>query len=117
MLKGLGNLATLMKQAQEMQGRMSEMQEKLADIKVEGNAGGGMVSVTATGQQKITSIQVDPALLQAEEKEMLEDLLVAATNQALDKAKQAAASEMGQLTGDMNIPGLNDALAKFGLGN
>ena len=110
MLKGLGNLATLMKQAQEMQ-------DKLAEIQVEGNAGGGMVTVTATGQQKVTGIQIEPSLLQAEEKEMLEDLLVAAMNQAFDKAKEAAANEMGQLTGDLNIPGLNDTLSKFGLGN
>lgn len=116
MLKGLGNLASIMKQAQEMQGRMKDVQENLARLKVQGMAGGGMVTVEANGQQKILSCTVEDSLLESGDKEMVEDLLVAAVNQALDKAKQAAADEMSKVTGGMNLPGLDDALSKFGLG-
>ena len=117
MFKGLGNIAGLMKQAREMQGRMSEVQERLAHLRVEGNAGGGMVVVEANGQQRILGIRIEEALLKDTDREMLEDLVVAATNQALDKAKQAAADEMGKVTGDLNLPGLEEAMAKFGLGD
>jgi nucleoid-associated protein EbfC len=116
MFKGLGNLAGLLKQAQEMQGRMSDMQEKLAQTRVEGEAGGGMVVVEATGQQKIISCKFDPSLLAAGDQEMLEDLVVAAVNQALDKSRDAAQEEMSHLTGNLNLPGLDDALSKFGMG-
>lgn len=115
MLKGLGNLASLMKQAQEMQGRMSEMQERLGRMKVEGSAGGGMVVVEANGQQRILGVRVEESLLNSGDKEVLEDLLVAATNQALEKAKEAAAREMSEIAGGLNVPGLDEALSKLGL--
>ena len=115
MLKGIGNLAAIFKQAQQFQGKMSEMQENLGQVRVEGQAGGGMVTVEASGHQKILNIRVEESLLESNDREMLEDLLVAAVNQALDKAKEAAAEEMSKMTGDMNLPGLDDALAKFGL--
>lgn len=114
MLKGLGNIANLMKQAQEMQGRMGEMKENLAKIQVEGTAGGGMVTAKATGQQKLVSIAIDPSV--TDDKEMLEDLVVAAVNSALEKAKAAAAEQMQSVAGGMEIPGLGDALSKLGLG-
>lgn len=114
MLKGLGNIAQLMKQAGEMQGRMGEMKENLGKIQVEGAAGGGMVTVKATGQQKVVGISIDPSVM--DDKEMLEDLVVAAVNAALDKAKAAAAEQMQGIAGGMEIPGLNDALSKMGLG-
>ncbi|QDU11352.1 YbaB/EbfC family nucleoid-associated protein [Gimesia aquarii] len=113
MFKGLGNIAGMMKQFSEMQGRMQEMQEKLGKLRFEGSAGGGMVNVEANGQQKILSYKIDQTLLDSDDKEMLEDLLTAATNQALEKAREGAAEEMAQLTGGMNIPGLDEALAKF----
>ena len=123
MLGNLGDIASLLKQApemfrqaQEMQQRMGEMRENLGKIRVEGAAGGGMVKVQASGQQKILSISVEQSLLQSDDQEMLEDLLVAAINQALDKARDVATEEMSKLTGDINIPGLTDALSKFGLG-
>ena len=96
MFKGLGDLASLVKQAQEIQGRMSDMQERLGKLRVEGSAGGGMVTVAASGQQKILSIQVEPSLLDSEDREVLEDLLVAATNQALDKAREQPAGRAGE---------------------
>jgi DNA-binding YbaB/EbfC family protein len=114
MLKGLGNIAQLMKQAGEMQGRMSEMKENLGKIQVEGTAGGGMVTVKATGHQKILTINIDPSVL--DDQEMLEDLFIAAVNSALYKAKTAAAEEMQGIAGNMEIPGLSDALSKMGLG-
>ena len=116
MFKGLGNLAGMLKQAQEMQGRMAKMQEDLAQVRVEASVAGGMVTVEANGQQKILTIRIEPSLLEDSDREMLEDLLVAATNLALDKAKEAAAAEMGKLTGSLEIPGLGDALSQLGLG-
>ena len=117
MLKGLGNLASIYKQAQEIQGRMSEMQDKLGRLRVQGVAGGGMVTVDANGQQKILDVHVEPSLLQTGDAELLEELLVAASNQALEKAREAAAQEMSKLTGDINIPGLSEAISKMGLGD
>ncbi len=105
----------IMRQAQEMQSRAAEMQERLAKLQVEGAAGGGMVTVTANGQQKILSVNVDASLLAEDDKEMLEDLLVAAVNAALEKAKTLAAEEMSKLTGEMNIPGMEDMMSKFGM--
>jgi hypothetical protein len=118
----LGDIATLlrqapeiMRQAQEMQGRAAEMQDRLGKLHVEGTAGGGLVTVSATGQQKILGVTVDASLLADGDKEMLEDLIVAAVNQALDKAKSLAAEEMAKLTGNMNIPGMEDVMSKFGV--
>ena len=116
MFKGLGDLASLVKQAQEIQGRMSDMQDQLGKLRVEGSSGGGMVTVAASGQQKILSIHVESSLLDSEDSEVLEDLLVAATNQALDKAREQAAEEMAKVTGNINLPGIGNALSKMGLG-
>lgn len=116
MFKGIGNIASMLKQAREMQERMQEMQEVLAKRRVEGAAGGGMVTVAANGQQKILGIRIEESMLQSQDREMLEDLLVAATNQALDKAREAAAEEMSHVTGNLDLPGLGDALSKLGLG-
>ena len=116
MFKGLGNLASVLKQARELQQRMEEVQEALGRLRVEGHSGGGMVTVEATGQQRIVGVRIDPSLVQSGDQEMLEDLLVAACNQALDKARQAAADEMGKLTGGLELPGMQEALSKLGLG-
>ncbi|HAW27509.1 MAG TPA: YbaB/EbfC family nucleoid-associated protein [Planctomycetaceae bacterium] len=113
MFKGLGNIAGMMKQFSEMQGKMTEMQEKLGKLRFEGSAGGGMVNVEANGQQKVLGVKIDQTLLESGDPEMLEDLITAATNQALDKAREGAAEEMSQITGGMNIPGLDEALSKF----
>ncbi len=118
----LGDIASLLKQApeimrqaQEMQGKAVEMQERLAQMRVEGTSGGGMVTVTATGQQKILGVSVEPSLIADGDKEMLEDLVVAAVNQALDKAKAVAAEEMSKLTGTMNLPGMEEMMSKIGI--
>jgi hypothetical protein len=116
MFKGLGNIASLMKQASQMQGRMTEIQEELVRMRVEGTAGGGMVTVEANGQQKILSVHIDQTLFDDGDREMLEDLLTGAVNQALDKAKQASAEEMSKIAGGLDIPGVGDALSKMGFG-
>lgn len=116
MLKGLGNLANLMKSAQQLQERLAAMNDSLAEVRVQGAAGGGMVTVEATAQQKIVACRIEQSLVAAGEREMIEELIVAATNQALDKARQAQAEAMSRMAGDLNIPGLGDALGRFGLG-
>ncbi len=114
MFKGLGQLASLMKSAQEIQGRMKDMQETLRRLKIEASAGGGMVTVEMNGQQQLLNCRIEKSLLESGDGELVEELVVAAVNAALDKVKQAAAEEMSKLAGGMEIPGLNDALAQLG---
>ena len=116
MFKGLANIASLMKQAQEMQGRMADMQEHLRRQHVEGAAGGGMVTVQMNGQQQMLSCRIEPSLMQSGDREMIEDLTVAAVNQALERSKELAAQELSKLTGGMNLPGMGDLMSKMGLG-
>lgn len=99
------NIGQLMKQAQQMQAKMTELQEKLANITVEGTAGGGLVTVTMTCKNDVKGLKVDPSLLNPEEAEMLEDLIVAAMNDARSKAETKSSEEMSQLTGGMKLPG------------
>jgi len=117
MFKGLGDLASLMKQASQMKGLVGEMQEKLGRVRVTGTAGGGMVQVEVSGHQKVLSCTISESLAAAGDREMLEDLVVAATNQALEKAREAAAEEMNQMAGGLDMPGLSDALSQFTDGN
>ena len=116
MFKGLGNLSGMLQQAREMQEKMSAVRDRVAEIRVEGSSGGEMVRVQATGDLSITGVTIEPSLLESQNRELLEDLLAAAVNQALSKAKDAAAREMSQVTSGLNIPGLQDALSKLGLG-
>ena len=96
----------LVKQAQEFQKKMKEMQEELKNKIVEATAGGGMVTVTANGQQEIISIKIEPEVVNPKDIEMLEDLILAAVNEAKRKAEELAKDEMKKITGGMNIPGL-----------
>lgn len=98
------NLGNLMKQAQEMQAKMAEMQDSLAELTVEGVSGGGMVTITLSGKSEMKGIRIDPALLNGEEGEILEDLIVAAHADAKSKAEQRTADEMKELTGGLNLP-------------
>ncbi len=100
------NMDKIMKQAQKMQAQMARIQEELAEEKVEGNAGGGMVTVTANGQSEILAVRIDPEVAGGEDVEMLEDLVLAAVNEALRRSKELANGRMGQLTGGMGLPGL-----------
>lgn len=101
-----GGLGNLMKQAQAMQENMRRAQEELAKIEVIGTAGGGMVNVTMTCRHDVRRVQIDPSLMQ-DDKEVLEDLIAAAVNDAVRKAEQASQEKLAGLTGGLNIPGLN----------
>jgi len=103
-MKGMGNM---MKQAQKLQSQMMKLQEELADRTVESSSGGGMVTVVANGRQQIVSIQIENEVVDPDDVEMLQDLVLAAANDALAKAQEMVSSEMGKLTGGMNIPGLS----------
>ena len=116
MFKEIGQFASLMKQAQGMQQRIAESKDRVANLKCEGEAGGGMVSVTVSGAMKVLACTIDPALFQTGDREMLEDLFVAATNQALEKLVELQSQEMSTIAGGLNLPGLGDALASMGLG-
>ena len=98
------NLGQMMKQAQEMQAKMAEMQEQLSATEVTGSAGGGMVRVTMTGKNEARKLKIDPVLINPAEAEVLEDLIVAAINDARAKAEVAAAEKMGDLTGGLQLP-------------
>jgi len=106
LLKGMPNMGNLLKKAQQLQEKMAKLQEELSEKTVETSAGGGMVTVIATGKQEIASIKIDPEVVNQEDIEMLEDLVLAAVNDALFQAKQMASDEMTKLTGGVNIPGL-----------
>lgn len=100
------NIQNLMKQAQRIQSQVSKMQEELADRTVEASAGGGMVVAVANGRQELVSIAIDPQVVDADDVEMLEDLVVAAVSEALARAGEMAAEEMKKVTGGMSLPGL-----------
>ena len=95
----------MMKQAQKLQKQMMKTQEELSGKTVEATAGGGMVKVVATGGQTIESIEIDKEVVDPEDVEMLQDLVLAAANDALKKAQEMMSSEMSKLTGGMNLPG------------
>jgi DNA-binding YbaB/EbfC family protein len=102
-VKGFGNL---MKEAQRLQQQMAALQEQVAQKKVEATAGGGMVTVEANGKQEIVSIKIDPEVINRDDAQMLEDLVLAACNEALRKSREMVQQELGKLTGGMKIPGL-----------
>jgi nucleoid-associated protein EbfC len=103
MAKGLGDL---MKQMQAMQAKMEEMQEKLAEKRVEGTSGGGMVKVIANGKQEILEIKIDPEVVNKDDVAMLEELVLAAVNQAKEKAAELQMDGLSGLTGGLKIPGM-----------
>jgi DNA-binding YbaB/EbfC family protein len=107
MLKGLGQLgdmAKLMKQAQEMQTRMAEAQERLEALEVTGEAGAGLVRATATAKGQLKRLDIDPSLFVPEEREVVEDLIVAAVQDAQARAQATAQEEMGKLTEGLALP-------------
>ena len=100
------NMNKMMKQVQDMQKQMVKAQEELATLEVEASAGGGMVTVKVSGDLKINSIKIDPGAVDPEDVEMLEDMVLAAVNEALRSAQELANSKMSGVTGGLNIPGL-----------
>ena len=98
------NLSQMMKQAQQMQAKMAELQARLAEIEVEGTAGGGMVKATLTGKGDLRRIKIDRSLVDPNEVEVLEDLVVAAVNDAKAHVERQVADEMAKLTGGLQLP-------------
>ena len=100
------NLTGMMKQAQKLQAKMVEMQAELGNRTVSAQAGGGMVEAVVNGRQELVSLRIDPEVVVAEDVEMLQDLILAAVNEALNRSQEMMAAEMSKLTGGMQIPGL-----------
>ncbi len=101
-----GNMANIMKQAQALQEQMAKIQEQAASKTVQGTAGGGMVTVTVSGAMQVVAVKVDPEVIKSEDADMLQDLIMAATNDALAKARDMMSDEMKGVTGGLGIPGL-----------
>lgn len=102
-MKGFGNL---MKEAQRLQQQMQELQEQVAQKKVQATAGGGMVTVEVNGRQELVFVKIDPEVINKDDAQMLEDLVLAACNEALRKSRELVQQELGKLTGGLKIPGL-----------
>ncbi len=100
------DLSGMMKQAQKLQAKMMAMQEELGQRTVSAQAGGGMVEAMVNGRQELLSLRIDPEVVVPEDVEMLQDLILAAINEALNRAREMMAAEMAKLTGGMQIPGL-----------
>ena len=96
----------MLRQAQQLQKRMAQLQEELESATVEATAGGGVVSVVITGKLTLESIEIDPEVVSPEDVDILQDLITAAVNEGLSKAQEMVSSRMGELTGGLNIPGL-----------
>jgi DNA-binding YbaB/EbfC family protein len=103
MTKGFGNL---LKQAQQMHTKITQLQEEMAGKTVEASSGGGMVNIVMNGKQEVLSIRIDPEVVNREEIEMLQDLIAAAMNEALRKSHEMMTEEMKKITGGLSIPGL-----------
>ena len=103
-LGGLGDMAKLMKQPQEMQSKVTEMQEQLATMTVTGESGAGLVKATATAKGELTALDIDPSIFNEDDKEVVEDLILAAIKDAQAKAQEMSQEEMGKLTEGMGLP-------------
>ena len=113
MFKGLANLGTLLKQAQQIGGQMGQLTEEMRKRRVIGTAGGGMVEIEINGLIEVFRCSIDPQLVAQNDRELLEDLVVAAVNQAVAKGKQLHADTVRGMTGGLSLPGLDEALAKL----
>ncbi len=103
---GMGNMNNLMRQAKKMQEQMLKIQEELGQKTVEASAGGGVVTVVASGNKEIVEIKINPEVVDPDDVEMLEDLVLAASNEALRKAEEMVQNEMSKITGGLGIPGM-----------
>jgi nucleoid-associated protein EbfC len=100
------NMGNMMKQAQQLQAKMLKLQEQLAEKTVESSAGGGMIKVVANGRQQLVSISIEKEAIDPDDADMLQDMILAAVNDALTKSQEMVASEMSKVTGGLNLPGL-----------
>ena len=105
-MRGAGNMQGMMKQMQKMQKKMAEAQEELGEKRLEGAAGGGMVKVIVSGDKQVIDVVIDQSVVDPEDIEMLQDLIVIATNDAMAKAEELTNSTMGQFTKGLNLPGM-----------
>ena len=105
-MKGMQNMGDILKQAQKFQAKIAKLQDELGDRSVESTSGGGMVTVVVNGRQEILSITIDPEVVDPDDVEMLQDLVLAAVNDGLTKAKDMVSEEMGNLTKGLNIPNI-----------
>lgn len=101
------NMGNFLKQAQQMQSRMAQLQEELEHVTATGEAGGGMVSITMNGKQMVRQVKIDPTVVDPDDLEMLEDLIAAACNDAQQKIQQATQARVQEIAGGLNIPGMN----------
>ena len=113
MFGGLGNLASMIRQAQQIGGRLEGLNETLRGKRVTGSGGGGLVEVEVNGLQEMIACRIDPGLFAQQDRELVEDLVRAATNDAVSKARLLHGDAMKELMGGADIPGLNEALAKL----
>ena len=104
MFGGKGGMGNLMKQAQQMQDRMQKVQEEIANTEVTGESGAGLVKVTITGSHSVRRVEIDPSLMEEDEKEMLEDLIAAAFNDASRRIEETQKERMAGVTGGMQMP-------------
>ena len=112
MFKSLGNLASMLKQAQQMGGRLQALQEELKKQRAIGRAGADLVEVEVNGLGQVLRLTIDPGLVERRDREMLEDLIPAAVNQALAKAKELHGEAIKEMTGGMNLPPLDELIAQ-----
>jgi nucleoid-associated protein EbfC len=110
---GLKNIGALLKQAQQIGGQMGQLTEEMKKRRVTGTAGGGMIEIELNGLMEVLRCRIDPQLFGQNDRELIEDLVVAAVNQAISKGKQMHADAVRELTGGLPLPGLNEALAKL----
>ena len=103
---GMGNMSAVMKQAQKMQAELAKAQEEVKEMTFEATSGGGMVKVVVTGEMELQSLTIDPEAVDPDDVEMLQDMVLAAVNEALRGMAEKSAERMNQATGGMNIPGL-----------
>jgi DNA-binding YbaB/EbfC family protein len=96
----------IMRQAQELQAKLAKAQKELANATIEASSGGGVVKVTVNGQQEVQSVKISPEAINPDDAELLEDLVLAAVNEAMAKSKELAAERLGKITGGLKIPGL-----------
>lgn len=105
-MPGMGNMQGMLRQAQKMQEEMAKLQEEMEAKTIEASSGGGAVTVTVSGKKEVVAVKISPEAVDPEDVETLEDLILAATNEALRQAEEMMTNAMGKITGGMNIPGI-----------
>jgi DNA-binding YbaB/EbfC family protein len=115
-LKNLASMASLLQNAGGIKEKFAAVKERISRLQLEGAAGGDLVRVTISGDLRVLNVSIQQGLIESRDREMIENLTKAAVENAIRKAKEAAAREMAEVAGELNIPGLQDAITKFGIG-